>query len=367
MVRQVHVRNYRCLSDVDVSIVRPTVLVGRNGAGKSAFVDVLRLIRDAVRDGLDKALTERQGMEAVRRWGRTKPFHVDIELSLERGVTYGLSLASAAGEAKVKSEYLRGDDLGFSIRDGTLDRKSGGVPVGRDEPGTADLYIRRAGGSVRVHLMDMAFYGIYPNTLRKPQPPGDARRLLDDGSNLAAVLQKLSPSAHDRVRMALRRVVPDVHDFSVARVGGWLTVLLHHADPGGGAAIERDVAQESDGTLRALALVTALFGGSRAGRPRLIAMEEPEIGIHPGAVAELWSLIEEASGSTTILLTTHSPDLIARVPADRLRIVQMVDGVTSIGGLAQHQLEAVQRELFTTGDLLRIQGLEAEPSGRAHG
>ena len=360
MVQRLHVRNFKSLADVDVSLVPPTVLVGRNGAGKSAFVDVLRFVRDAVRDGLDKALTERQGIEAVRRWGRTRPFQIEIEMSLERGVTYGLILASSGGEGIVKREYLHGADLDFSIRSGVFEAKPQRWLSDLDEPGTADLFLRRAGGGLRSRLMDMAFYGIYPNTLRKPQAPGESRRLLDDGSNLATVLQKLSASKHELVRSALTRVVPDVVDFSVERVGSWLTILLHHTDAAGGTPIQRDVAQESDGTIRALALVTGLFAGSGRFRPGLITIEEPEIGIHPGALAALWSLIDEASESVAILLTTHSPDLISRIPTRLLRVVRMEGGVTTIGGLAHHQMEAVQQELFTTGDLLRLQDLDPE-------
>ncbi len=351
MIQRVHARNFKSLADVNVPIVRPTVLVGRNGAGKSAFVDVLRFVRDAVRDGLDKALTERQGIEAVRRWAPTRPYQIEIDLSLDDDVTYGLTLASSGGEGVVKREFLEGTDSAFSVRKGVFEVKSRRWLVDQDEPGTADLLLRRVGGMLRLRFMDMAFYGIYPNTLRKPQPPGEIRRLLDDGSNLAAVLQKLSPARHELIRSALNRVVPDVVNFSVARVGSWLTILLHHADPGGGAPIERDAAQESDGTLRALALITALFAASARSRPGLITIEEPEIGIHPGALAALWSLIVEASASVTILLTTL------------LRVVRMEDGVTTIGGLAQHQVEAVQQELFTTGDLLRIQDLEPESTG----
>ena len=205
MIQRVHARNFKSLADVNVPIVRPTVLVGRNGAGKSAFVDVLRFVRDAVRDGLDKALTERQGIEAVRRWAPTRPYQIEIDLSLDDDVTYGLTLASSGGEGVVKREFLEGTDSAFSVRKGVFEVKSRRWLVDQDEPGTADLLLRRVGGMLRLRFMDMAFYGIYPNTLRKPQPPGEIRRLLDDGSNLAAVLQKLSPARLELIRSALNR------------------------------------------------------------------------------------------------------------------------------------------------------------------
>lgn len=119
-----------------------------------------------------------------------------------------------------------------------------------------------------------------------------------------------------------------------------------------------DAYHESDGTLRALALATALAAFRDRSGPSLLAIEEPELGLHPGALAALWTVISAASGARTIVITTHSPDLLSRVPVEMVRVVHMDDGVTQVAPLESHQVEAVQKELFTTGDLLRIGALE---------
>jgi predicted ATPase len=64
----------------------------------------------------------------------------------------------------------------------------------------------------------------------------------------------------------------------------------------------------------------------------------------------------EASLSTQIILTTHSPDLISRFRTDSLLVVESVDGEAQIGPIDEAQREIVQEGLFTTGDLLRIEG-----------
>ena len=56
MITQVHIKNFRGIGDQIVDLSRLTVLVGKNGAGKSTFVDALRLVRDAMTVGLEDAI-----------------------------------------------------------------------------------------------------------------------------------------------------------------------------------------------------------------------------------------------------------------------------------------------------------------------
>ena len=112
--------------------------------------------------------------------------------------------------------------------------------------------------------------------------------------------------------------------------------------------------QESDGTLRVLALLAALY---QKAPNHLIAIEEPELSIHPGALAVLSEVIEEAATRSQVIITTQSPDLISRFHADQLRVVEMVDGETHIGPIDEGQRESINKQLFSGGDLLRIEGL----------
>lgn len=223
VIKHLHVRNYKSLADVSLLLDSPTVLVGRNGSGTSACVDVLRFVRDALRDGLDRALTMRQGFEAVRRYSPTKPFQVEIDLEFVDSGRYQFVLASHGGDVIVKREEFAGKDAGgplsFTVVDGQLRDATGTFsrlipPLLASEK--HELLLYRLPIARRNELRAMAFYDVYPNTLRKPQPPADASQLLDDCSNMASVLQKLSPARHEAVRSAVERVVPDVTDFSTA-------------------------------------------------------------------------------------------------------------------------------------------------------
>ena len=80
--------------------------------------------------------------------------------------------------------------------------------------------------------------------------------------------------------------------------------------------------------------------------------------IHPGALAVLADVMVEAASRTQVLVTTHSPDLIDRLPVESLRAVQMEDGCTKVGPVSATQAEAVREGLFTSGELHSMEGLE---------
>ena len=68
----------------------------------------------------------------------------------------------------------------------------------------------------------------------------------------------------------------------------------------------------SDGTLRALVILVSLYQSSKGGAARvpLVGIEEPEIALHPAAAGLLLDSLREASRSTQVMVTSHSPDLL---------------------------------------------------------
>ena len=77
------VKNYRSIADLTIQMSRLTVLVGKNGSGKSNFVDVFHFVSEALQFGLDSAVTNRGGIGRIRRWSsKGRPSDVLISLHL---------------------------------------------------------------------------------------------------------------------------------------------------------------------------------------------------------------------------------------------------------------------------------------------
>ena len=83
--------------------------------------------------------------------------------------------------------------------------------------------------------------------------------------------------------------------------------------------------QFSDGTLRAIALIT-LFLQPEADRPDLIVLDEPELGLHPQAIELIAGLIRAASQKTQIILATQSPTFVDQFHPEEIIVTDMVDG-----------------------------------------
>lgn len=382
MITEVHVRNFRGIGDETISLNRLTVLVGPNGAGKSSFVDAIRFVRDAVSLGPDDAVLRRHGIAALRRWSPRRPYELEIVLKFSLSGLhgrYGFSVASGGeGNFRIKHELCEigrtadSIDTRFERRENRLVdlpqqkewhlRNRNLDPTTLVLPATAILSVEYV--QLRRFFREMEFFTIFPNTLREPQKPSPSPTSLGDhGENFATVLRALLKRGtySDELTSALGRVVPGIKGIRVSGVGGYLVTELEHAF-GEGKSAWFDLSQESDGTLRLLGLLVALYYSRSTGHShRFLAIEEPELTLHPGALGVISDELLQASKRSQLLVTTQSPDLISRFDASQLRVVERVDGVTHIGPIDESQREAVEAKLFTAGDLLRIEGLRREP------
>lgn len=379
MIKSVYIKNFRGIGEQEVALGDITALVGKNGAGKSSFVDALRLVRDSMTLGLEDAVLLRHGIAALRRWSPTRPYDIEIRITgTTRGSlhwNYGFTLASGReGDFHVKHEIgkISGTLLKKKIECRFERKRSSWVEFPTSErrsmtnPRISDIALALPNigfftpdfFSVQRFFRSMGFYTIFPNTLREPQKPSPTSTLSDHGENLATILRKLkSLDRHKPIVQSLDQVVGGIKDINVQQVGGFLVTQIAHSI-GGSQQAWFDLSQESDGTLRLLGILAALY--QRSTSP-FVVIEEPELTLHPGALGLLCDMLKGASSNRQMLITTQSPDLIARLGADDLRAVERsIDtGITTIKPIAEDQRAAIESALFSAGDLLRIEGLRS--------
>jgi len=404
MITKVHIKNYRSLENVDLELGRLTVLVGRNGSGKSSLVDAIKFVQDALLIGLEAAVASRNGFASLRRWSaKGRPYEIVIEISVERGKfsgSYGFTIAgSTEDDFRIKREVcsvVSADRIpstdSYEIQDGRWIKRPNEMQetVHSTEVSGDQMHVKQLSPKalylpatrvmvnwllerMYLSLVSSSFFSIYPNTMREPQKFSTSRFMGHNGENFSAALRNLELGRKEPFAAllgALKRVVDDAADVRVKQVGGYLVTEIKHeyktvtsaksADDG---SPWFDLSQESDGTVRMLGLLVGLYQDSAS--QALIAVEEPEVNIHPGALSVLAEVIEEVSERHQVLLTTQSPDFISRFKAEDLRVVERKQGSTRIGPIALSQLKALEEELFTTGDLLRIEGLRTSDEENA--
>ncbi|HEX2722613.1 MAG TPA: AAA family ATPase, partial [Gemmatimonadaceae bacterium] len=112
------------------------------------------------------------------------------------------------------------------------------------------------------------------------------------------------------------------------------------------------------------AVLCALFQVDGSGeRVPIICIEEPETGLHPGAMGVLLEAMREASHSSQLIVTSHSPDLLddKDITADSIIAVQAENGLAQIGPINEPSRSLLRDRLYTAGELLRHNQLSPEP------
>ena len=169
-------------------------------------------------------------------------------------------------------------------------------------------------------LADMRFLDPSPRQMREPAYPGQIV-LGDGGENLPTVLQAIcddSKRYHTLLDWTRELTPMDVADFRFAAESSG-KVQFSIAESNGKATSSQCV---SDGTLRFLGMLAALFGEG----PRLCVFEEIDNGIHPSRLHLLVELIEERTrtGDLQVVTTTHSPELLASISDETFQSTSVV-------------------------------------------
>ena len=375
-ITSVALTNFRGIAECDVKLGSLCILVGQNGSGKSSFLDALAFLRDATRDSLDHAVRDRGGVTEVRRRSRGHPTHfsINVRFRLPSGLSgeYGFRIGAAAGgRYRVQREECRihsSPRRYFLVEDG---RVRGSPPV-LPRASADRLYLVAAAGLPEFEeayrgFEQMGFYNLNPAVIAEPQPPHPGDLLDYDGANTAAVLAELAAQAPERkeqIEGYLRAVVPGVAGVDRAEAGRLESLEFRQRVKGSRSPWRFPAHAMSDGTLRALGLLVALF--QRGAEPwewlPLIGIEEPELALHPAATAVLLDALREASRRTQVLVTSHSPDLLDHkdIVADELIAVTSADGNTVIGRPGAAAASALRDQLYTAGELLRMDQLEPD-------
>ena len=376
------------------------VLIGPNGSGKSNFIEAFELLRAAPTD-LAAVLAKGGG---VREWiwkgaalGLTAPC-LDLTVhQVERqagawsadavSLRYRLRFgeigdrfhifeesiappAAAGGDGEPPFYLFHSHDKSGSpdidVRDGLSgdDRRRLLRDIASDRPILAQLrdpfhypeitWMGRTFSEIQT-LRDWSFGR--DAEFRRSQPthlPED--RLLPDASNLATVLKQIETWGRwSEFNDLLKRFFPRFERLSFPLVGGTVQLRLHET----GFDTPIPATRISDGTLRFIAMLAVLLSPDP---PPLVCIEEPELGLHPDAVALMGDVLAEASERMQLVVTTHSDALVSELTNRPSAIVacERPGAGTMLRRLDPERVAHWLNE-YTLGDIWRMGALGANP------
>ncbi|HEX4955098.1 MAG TPA: AAA family ATPase [Thermoanaerobaculia bacterium] len=312
---------------IDLPLGGLNVLIGPNGSGKSNLLEVLALLR-AAPTNLPQPIKE---MGGVREWlwkGPDAPKEAVIEADVwARGLLRHTLRVTEQGERfEVADESIESPLLAAGATERAyFYRFRRGQPVLYDRPGDRPLlrdsvkpeqsilsqvrdperYPELAalhGQYSRICLFRDWSFGPKAPLRREQSAHGRGDFLSEGGENLALVLSEIGLPERSNFLEALRELYSGIVDFRLAIRGGNVHLYLVESD-----GREIPATRLSDGTLRYLCLLAILLHPEP---PPLIAIEEPELGLHPDVIPHVAELLVKASERTQLVVTTHSRLLV---------------------------------------------------------
>lgn len=361
----ISIEGYKSFAKVDQFALRNlNVLIGANGAGKSNFLSLFRLMTAASQGNLQTYVKSQGGPDAILHGGRkrTPRLRVALKFAPNGGIVNGYDIVlapTADNRIQFLSEvpWIDGDygvtryQLGVAQEEAKL--PSDARPVSR----YVSMWMK---SWQQFHFHDTSDGA----AVKLPHASNDNLRLKTQADNLAAYLYRLralkgQEAAYRRIVDTIKLAAPFFGGF-VARDPVPETVELEwfeQTDP----ATPYRAHTLSDGTLRFICMTTLLLQPMHL-LPDTILIDEPELGLHPFAISLLADMMKEVSEYRQLIVSTQSVELLNALEPEHVVVAQRVNGATTLERLNAEELRGWLADYQTLGELWKRNVLGGRPS-----
>ncbi len=345
----------------DISFGDVTILLGANGSGKSNLVSFFRMLNYMNTGALQKYIGLSGFADSLLHYGSKNTSRLEAEITFGNNDffdQYSFSLAHAAGDTLIFTE----ETLSWKNKDNSTISGKFSLEPGIKESGLYDYQKNE-----RVKAAQIIYYLIkncqvfqFHDTsqtakIRNSGYINDNEFIRSDGGNLAAFLYSLKKrnngeNYYNRIIRYIRSVMPQFRDFNlVPSPGNENYIMLNWKDT------ESDYLfgphQLSDGAIRFIALTTLLLQPPDT-LPSVIVLDEPELGLHPQAIAALAGMIKAAGINCQVVLATQSTRLVDEFDVGDIVVVEWdaKEKCSKFNSLDEKKL-ADWLERYSTGEL----------------
>jgi predicted ATPase len=349
-IRSITIEGFKSIRSLKAFDLRKiNILIGANGAGKSNFVDFFRFLREMVEGRLQFTVKQRGGADLHLYLGpqMTRQIVGRVYFAAD-GYAFCLE-PTVNNELIFRSESIVvGDDVNLRSLGSGHEESKLKEAAEKGDAGDAAHHLYPAVSSLLVyHFHDTSDTA----KMRRSHTARDNDYLRPDAANLASFLWRLSEKHADTyglIRDTVRLVTPFFDDFLLRpqAVNGDAFLQLEWLQKGSDYPFHPS--QLSDGTLRFMALATALL---QPNPPPTILLDEPELGLHPFALDVLSGLIQQASARTQLIVSTQSAVLLNAFSPEDIIIVDRAEGESRFRRLTEEELSVWLEAEYTLGEL----------------
>ncbi len=317
----VTIKGYTSIKDARVKLRDLNALVGANGSGKSNFIRAMELLGRIVDHELQYAVERDGGASAlVHQPSGARSIHIGVERGMN---SYNALLEDTADNrlifaAEVIHHHGDSQRLGRGHRESKLLDEA----AEQGQPSVASDVAELLSGCRVFHFHDTSRNA----PVKGLHPTADNQTLQADARNLAPVLwamRRSDAAAYRRIEGAIRQVAPFFRDFVLKpEQRDEIRLRWRQAD----SDTVYSAHQMSDGTLRFVCLATLLLQSSL---PRIVVLDEPELGLHPYAIVQLADMLRGAATSSQVVIATQSVTLMDQFELGDLIVVEREHGAST--------------------------------------
>lgn len=339
LLEKLTVRNFKSIRDQTLSLAPLNVFIGGNGSGKSNLIGVFHFLNRVTNQELQTYTGVSGGADSVLHFGRKRSCSLNVDLEFVKGdVSNGY-----------RFQLVPTDEDRFVFQDEYVlfrDRTRHSVPY-EDFLGSGQqeaLLPKSATNIARYVRDDLQSYKIYH--FHDTSPEAEVKQTCDvddnwvlasDAANLAAFLYGLEQTERDHfenIQDSIRQIAPFFERFQLqpSRLNKE-KIRLEWKEKGNDSYFNAHAL--SDGTLRFICLATLLL---QPLLPSIVLLDEPELGLHPAAIALLAAMLESAATRTQVLVATQSVTLVNQFTPDRVWVAEREDGASVFRHLAKEDL-----------------------------
>jgi predicted ATPase len=343
-MKRIEIYGYKSIKALSLELAPINIFIGANGSGKSNFLSFFDFLKQVYNRNLQE-LVALKGIETFLHKGSKITQEISTKLYFANTNAYSFTLKKGEAGFIFTKEGLWYDKNPYY--DNPVDIASFGLESTlrfQDMPRAA--YIRNyLEGLTQYHFHDTGENSPFQQT---SNIENDKYYLYAKGSNLAAYLYHIAqekPIVYNFIIKTIQSIAPYFLDFFFRpEPNGNLKLRWQskHSDTVYGA---NDL---SDGTIRFIALATLFL---QPNLPETIIIDEPELGLHPTAIAKLAGLIKSAAAKNCqVLIATQSTDLISHFDPEAIITIDQKNGESIFERLNSDKLE-LWLEDYTIDDL----------------
>ncbi len=339
LIDRVRIKGFRSLADVEIKgLSKATVLIGANGCGKSNFIRFFEMLSWMLKSRRLNEFVQLQGGAGDQLFGGSKvsrQIEAEIAIRTDAGRNdYRFVLTYAHPDRFLFTE----EAFRFNRNDFAAEAPWQYLKSGKEEAeivvaaqSSEPVGVDRTTARVLVNLLrDCAVYQFHDTSdssgFKNKWDAEDNNYLRSHGGNLAAVLLRLKREdvkRFERICRHIGRVLPNFDSFQIEESYG--KVFLRWKAKGTDRTFGAHLT--SDGSLRFFALTTLLNLPPEM-LPDVILLDEPELGLHPAAIALVGGMIQALAVEKQIIVATQSPLLVDAFSLDEIVVLEMRDGRT---------------------------------------